>query len=539
MDVRAKKAYPQRKLVGGQPVQAVPAQNYTFPAPIRGWVLNENLATVQPAGARILDNWICTTTGCRVRGGRAKHATIGATPLSIWSYNGTSEKMFAATSAGVFDVTAPANPETALTAAVTGRTSGYYSAAQFGTAGGDFQYLVNGVDKPLLYDGTSFVAIDGTSTPAITGVTTTKLSHVWSFASRLFFIESGTMNAWYLPVDSIGGAVNQFSLAGIFKKGSSLLFGATWSLDAGDGLDDKCLFVSTEGEVAVYEGTNPGDANAWSKAGVYSMPRPMGKKAFTQAGGDLLIATVSGLIPVSATIKNDIAALESKSVSRAITPYWQTKAQARALLTGESWEFAKVQRNSTMFLTMPDPNDAEKPMLAVNLLTGGWSRCTGWDGRCLIEFNDCAYIGSADGCIYKLDTGGNDNGSIYTAVYLGQHESMGSASAKKTVLQMRAMFQTGSPIAPYISAQPDFQEVIASPPSSVANYTTDVWDIGLWDVAVWDATTSISNSASWTAGGITGGTIAPELQLSFGVDPTPAVELVSIDATYSVGAVVA
>ena len=798
MEVRPRKIAAVQKMVGGQSPVVQPAQSYTFPAPIRGWILSENLATVQPAGARILDNWLCTTTGVRVRGGSVKYCTLTGPVKSLFAYNSTTDAFFAATASAIFTITAPGSPTTPLTATITGLTSGDFSAAQFGTAGGNFLYAVNGTDSAQLYDGseiypvngatvnnlpfafpsapwavgqvvtgetsgasativgirqtgaltgvlrlgaitagpfvsgeditspTSTLAIgrnfalrsqefdaavwakteltvtanaglapDGTATAerivptavssnhlasqsfatvtsgvsytlscylkadgygfarlsfgssfpsnwmfldlttgalglnsaftgitvvnagngwwrlsgtltanatgatqvavyalnansfttfagdtvsgvqawgvqfeegtvatpyektaaavrttmvaaataassvgssiAITGVTTSLLSQVWSYANRLFFVQGGTTNAWYLPVDSIGGAANSFSLAGVFKKGGSLLFGATWSLDSGSGLDDKCVFVSTEGEVAVYTGTNPGSAADWALQGIYAMPKPLGKNAYTTAGGDLLIATEVGLIPISAAIQNDLAALESKAVSRNIAPYWQGQASS----IGGSWQIVKAPRRGVMFISQPDPAGAEDTALAINLLTGAWSRCTGWATQCLGYFGDNPYFGAADSCVYLMDASGSDAGMPYTCTFLGQHDGMGAYGRQKTVRQMRAMFQTGSPINPRLSALANFREDVSSPPSSVANYTTDTWDSGLWDTAIWDADTTIVNEANWTATGVTGSTIAPELQLTFGVTPTPQVELVAIDAEYHVGAMVA
>jgi hypothetical protein len=535
MEVRAKKVAATRKFVNDQPPAAVPAQSFTFPAPVRGWILNENLATAQPAGARILDNWLCTPTGVRVRGGSVKHATLTGPVTSIFAYNSTTSAFFATTADGIFNITTPADPDTPLTATVSGQTSGEYSTAQFGTAGGNFLYAVNGADDAQLYDGATWTAIDGVSTPAITGVTTADLSHVWSYANRLFFVEGGTLNAWYLQVDSIGGAATSFSLAGTFRLGGSLLFGATWSLDSGYGLDDTCVFVSTEGEVAVYRGTNPSSASDWALQGVYRMPKPLGKNAYTQAGGDLLIATEVGLIPITAAIQSDIAAIESKAVSFQIARYWQD--QARSISMG--WEIVKTPRRGVMFISQPDTSGVTKTCLAVNLLTGAWSRCTGWDTRCLGYYEGNGYFGSADSCVYIMDVSGSDAGETYTAVVLGQHDQMGAYGVQKTIRQMRAVFQAGSPIQPQLSALPNFREDVSAPPASVENYTTDAWDSGMWDVAVWDSNDIVSNEANWTAAGVTGSVLAPELQLTFGVTPSPSVELVAIDVQFHAGAMVA
>jgi len=535
MSVLAKKIPPVQKMQGGQATEKPLAQSFTFPAPIKGWVLNENLAGVSQGSARVLDNWICTTTGIRPRGGASKYATLPAACTSLMTYRAATSKFFAATASGIYDITTPASPTTVPSAAVSGRANGFYSSAMFGTAGGTFMYAVNGVDSPLLFDGATWTAITGASTPAITGVTTSNLINVWSFANRLFFVEKNSMTAWYLPVDSIGGAANSFSLAGVFTRGGTLLFGGKWSMDAGDGLDDKCVFVSSEGEVAIYQGTNPGSAADWSLAGVYFMPKPMGRNAYIQAGGDLLVATENGLIPVSASVNTDIGAIETKAVSQPIAPYWQNRGKSLIQL---GWEIIKAPGSGIMVVSQPDTSGVTKTCLATNLITGAWSRFTGWDARCLGSYLGNGYFGAADSCVYLMDAGGSDGGAIYTAAYLGQFEHMGVYGQTKTIRQMRAMFQTGTPINPQLLAKADYNETLASPPSSPANYTTDAWDSGLWDTAIWDATTSAHNEATWVSIGVTGKMIAPELQLTFGVTPTPSVELVAIDAQFHVGAAV-
>ena len=43
------------------------------------------------------------------------------------------------------------------------------------------------------------------------------------------------MNAWCLPLNAVGGELIYIPLSGAARKGGSLLFGASWSIDAGDG----------------------------------------------------------------------------------------------------------------------------------------------------------------------------------------------------------------------------------------------------------------------------------------------------------------
>ena len=47
-------------------------------------------------------------------------------------------------------------------------------------------------------------------------------------------------------------------LSGAATKGGKLLFCATWSIDAGDGIDDKLVFCTDLGELLIFTGGDPG-----------------------------------------------------------------------------------------------------------------------------------------------------------------------------------------------------------------------------------------------------------------------------------------
>ena len=160
---------------------------YSFPAPVRGWVANENLAAAGPQAAHRLENFFPTTTGVRLRGGSRKRATVSTGPVtSLWSYvSGASERFFAADANNIFDITSVSDPDTIPAASVSGQTNGHYSVAQMGSTGGEFLYALNGSDSAQLFDGTNWSAVTDVSTPSITGVTTSEsvlcLGHCQSF----------------------------------------------------------------------------------------------------------------------------------------------------------------------------------------------------------------------------------------------------------------------------------------------------------------------------------------------------------------------
>lgn len=515
---------------------AVAAQYHTFPAPIRGVVLNQNLAMAQPGSAVVLDNWVCTSTGISVRGGSVKVATLPSAVVSMFSYSsGSIGKLFAATETDVYDVTSVADVDVTPAADISGQTSGYYSTQQFGTAGGDFLIAVNGSDHMQLFDGGTWEEITDTSTLAITGVDTSKLSHVWSYASRLFFVEKDKQKAWYLPSDSIAGEAHEISLSGVFQMGGSLLMGATWSLDSGSGLDDMCVFISTEGEVAVYKGTNPGDYANWSLSGVYQITPPLGQNATMRAGGDLLVATSVGLVPISSAISKDIGALSMASVSASIEPEWRNLTETYTL----PWEIQKWPDLGVMVVAMANALD-DRVSWVCNLNTGAWSRFTNIGIRCMAAMSGNMYAGGNDGVVKLLDASGSDIGIPYTSVYIGSYEAISGLSDEKTILQARAKFRATSDVSALVGMKVDYDETPSSAPSSISDFASALWDSGEWDVAKWDGgNTTKSVTGQWRSIGRTGTTVGPEVQITCGITSKPVIELVSVDMTYRKGAFVA
>lgn len=514
----------------------------TFPAPVRGLVLNENLAATGAASARVLDNWFPTTQGIRVRGGAFKHATIGDAIEKMWTYeSGVTEKFFAATATDVYDVTAPADVDVAPTADISSLNSGYFSTQQFGTAGGDYLMICNehSSDYPHLFDGSSWAEVTQVSTIAITGVDPRLLSQVWSYASRLFFIEENTLDAWYLPTDSIGGAANQFSLAGIMKLGGHLVFGGVWSLGAGDGLSNKCVFVSSNGEVAVYTGSNPASASTWTLENLYLIGKPLGKNCTMRAGGDLLIATEQGLVPLSAAIRQgqDYAALSMAAISAPIEPEWEKAVAARRTLP---WEVLKLPEKNMMIVSQPRiTDDLDAQCWVGNLETGAWCRFTQWDTRCTAQYNKNGYFGSNDGKIYLMESGGSDDGMPYVCKYANNPDHCGAIGNTKTFHQSRAMFLTYHPFTPQMSAGVDYQYDFPAAPNSADDYSSDQWDSGLWDVAKWNGSGILEvRNTKMVSIGRTGETVLPQIQITMGVTPTPNIQLVSYLLTYTTGEVV-
>lgn len=509
-----------------------------FAAPSRGWIRNESLAkSGKGEGAEVLENWFPTPEGCRMRRGSVKRATIddAVTHLAVYDA-GIASKLFATDGTSIYDVTSPADPDVAVVASVSGLGSGAWSSVQIATAGGEFLVMVNGQDDMRQYNGATWTAINAGSSPAITGVLTSSLSHVWKFASRLFFVEKDTMSAWYLGTNAISGAATELPLGGVFQSGGSLLFGFSWSYDAGDGLDDYCCFATTEGEVAVYQGTDPSSSNTWSKVGVYRIGRPLGKNGWFKAGGDVAILTDDGIIPVSAAIKSDRAALKGKAITYPIEEAWRQVVRERG---GAAFPFTVALWHSETMLVvgLPTFSGFSAACLVANARTGAWALYRGWDTRCVVVFDDKLYFGTADGTIVEGETQGADQGEPYSAVCVPRFETFRSP-AEKVAVAARVIARSNNVFTPQLFANADYEVDVPVPADADSAEDENTWDNGIWGTTVWGAEADRKQRLSeWQAAAAVGQALAPGLVVTSGRTTAPDIELIALHLQYEEGQV--
>lgn len=395
------------------------------------------------------------------------------------------------------------------------------------------------VDNELLTastgSATSNIPAGVTLVPSITGVTTSTFSYITSYKSRIFFAEKDSLDIWYLPVDSIGGAAGLLSVAGVAKKGGSIAMLGTWSSDAGDGKDDVFVVITSNGEAIAYQGTNPGSASEWSLVGRYDIGTPLGKKAFLQAGGDFIVATATGMIPMSQAVMKDEAALSIVSVARPIEPEWRSYVQNRI----GDWHIEKWSAGDYAVVIIPASVSQDKDTLIVNTKTGAWARFTGWNVTCAAEFNGELYFGTTDGYVCIGDKSGTDQGEPYYATYVGLDEDLGNPAQEKFCRMIRVTFRHASDFNPTISVSSNYLETLQTFEAAAPDTTTTpLWDVALWDVGVWDGTLTQTITANWQSVAGSGYVLAPVVQMTISSTLAPAVEIISTDLLYEGGGVV-
>ncbi|MGB1215041.1 MAG: hypothetical protein ACPG4X_16865 [Pikeienuella sp.] len=371
------------------------------------------------------------------------------------------------------------------------------------------------------------------SSVTITGVDTDALSVIWMHQERIWFVEKNTLNAWYLPVDSIGGAANRLVLGSVFKKGGSLVFGATWSLDSGSGLDDKCVFVTDQGEVAVYEGTNPASASTWGLVGVYQISPPLNKHAHVSVGGDLIIATKDGLVPVSQAISRDRASLKAEAMSYNIEDAWLDAIAGST--SSDTVSVTLWQSQGQLLVGTPAQYLGQDVSFVANARTGAWGRYLGWDVGTSVVFEDQLYFADSSGSVFKAEIGGNDNGTAYTGYYIPKFSECGTDGLKH-VNHVAFLVRSPVPVNYGVKVFTDYTIGEIPTVSPIAESSGSVWGGITWGGGgTWGGGSTKTGQKKWKTARGQGYSIAPAVSVTVNQTGKPEVEIMSLQARYEVG----
>lgn len=452
----------------------------SYQAPVGGLNASDALADMKPSEALVLDNWYPRSGYCEIRGGSSSHATgmtgIGKTLAVYNGLNGTS-KMFCSTESGVYNVTSPG----AVGASVAARTNGKHQHLMFGDGTNNWLIMVNGVDKPLYYDGTTWTAVDGTTSPALTGITTTNLIGLCIHKGRLMFIQKDSLSFWYLAAGAAGGALTKFDLSGVAQKGGYLIAMESWTVDSGNGPDDRMVFITSEGEVIVYQGTNPGVAATWALVGVYALGNPLGRRCLLKVGSDLIILTQNGAYPLTAVL-TDSGVNYAMTVSRKIEQVFNASALSYGNNFG--WKAVAHPSQSAVLVNVPITEDGEHHQYVMNTITRAWCRFTGWDAEDFAVLNDELYYCQGTKVI-KAWTGSSDQGASIKAYGKTSFSYFGERGQIKQFKMFRPVLSVNGTLSFLVDIDVDFADTELYGVATYSVTAGGLWDISNWDQAFW------------------------------------------------------
>lgn len=471
-----------------KPAQRPVSVSYSMPSPVGGWNARDSIFAMDEKDAVILQNWFPTPSKVVLRNGYTNYATgMSAQVETLAAYAGlTTNKLIAIAGTSMYDVTSGG----AVGAAVqTGLTNARWQYINYENTSGNYLYLVNGADAPRYWDGTTW------TNAAITGVTPANLIHINLHKNRIWFTEKDTLNAWYLGTSQIAGAATKFDLTGIATRGGYLMAMATWSIDAGYGIDDMAVFLTSKGEVIIYRGTDPSSATTWALVGVWQIGSPIGRRCFMKYRGDLLIITQDGVMPMAQALQSSRLdpriAITDKiqfAVSEAVSAY----------SSSFGWQIIQFPKENMIILNVPVSTGGQLQFV-MNSITGSWCQFSGWAANCWELFNDDIYFGGS-GIVGKAWNGLTDNGSNIACDALQAFSWFKTPGIIKRFPLVRPIIQTdGTPmLLGALNIDGDTSDNTA--PLSFTPTSYGVWDSAVWDSGIWGGGLNVSAVFQGTTG---------------------------------------
>lgn len=427
----------------------------SVPAPIGGWNVRDPLPAMEPQYAPILDNVFCLPSELMVRKGWKEWATFDGICKTIMDYDAASgqEMLLAAVDNSgdctIYDISVSGEG----VPVVTDLTSAEFKHCHFANSGGYFTYFVNGNDPAILCDGTTFQTVTTSSSPyAITNVPSTRFLDVVAHKRRLWFAIDNSLTAYYLPTDQIAGEAQPYNFAPIFSKGGHIVKMDTWSLDAGQGLDDYFVIFTTEGEVAVYTGIDPASMSTWSLQGVFYIGTPTGRGCTAKYGGDLLIINKDGLAQMSKSLMSSRVNTWLQLTDKIQPQLAQdtTEFQANA-----GWDLTLFPPANMLIVNVPIKQNAASYQYVMNTISGAWSRWTDINAFTWYYADEQLWAGM-DGMVGQMWVNQNDNGKDITADILPAYQSLGQNSQLKRWTMGRVLLGANAPASYGARMEVDF-----------------------------------------------------------------------------------
>jgi len=321
------------------------------------------------------------------------------------------------------------------------------------------------------------------TTIGITGVDSSTFIGVNLFKNRLWFTQKDTLKAWYLDVNSIGGAANALDLSGIARNGGFLQAMGTWTIDAGQGVDDYAVFVTNMGEVIVYNGTDPTSATTWALKGVWQLGQTFNRRCFFKYAGDLLLLTQDGLVPLASALQSsrldpriNITDKIYQAVSNAATTYYDNFG----------WQVNYYASQNMLILNVPIANGIQQYVM--HTITKSWANFTNINANCWEVHGKADIFFGGNGFVGRFWDSTSDDGSNINATIQQAYSYFDTRATLKRFTMARPIFITDNALPTVlVGISTDFNPV---PPTGSVTFnpfsgTGAKWDTALWDSAYW------------------------------------------------------
>jgi len=467
-----------------QPIQTANryrVKSVSLPAPIGGLNSRDSLDAMPQTDAIVMSNWFPTVEKVTIREGFSSFCTgIGSGNVeTLVEHNaGANRQLLAIGSDGVLyqiDTGSAVSRKTGL-------SNGRFQTTEFN----GLTIFVNGTDTPFSWNGSSasnlsITLSDSASASTLKGVTTYK--------NRLYYFTGVDQNFYYsATVDTFQGNFTKFPVGLVGTFGGNLIQIGVLTVDGGEGQDDLLTLMMSSGEVLVYSGTDP-SASSFALVGTFRIAEPVNEiRAMAKLGGDLIVATREGYLPLSQVFRQDLVGNKAAAISEKI----RGTVIRQVALTGSTtgWQIHVSADGSKLYVNYPTGDGTDTFNQHVfNPITRAWSIFQNIPAHVWSNFDGDTYFGTTGGKVYKVG-GTADLTTAITADMSFAYNYFGDRGSLKRF----------SSVAPMLEALGDINfdfgvAVDQAAPSGLnlasGSFTSELasWDVSEWDEDFWADTT--------------------------------------------------
>jgi hypothetical protein len=484
----------QRIQMGAQRV----AEPEALPIAVTGWNTRDVLTGMSATDAIILDNWYPDANGLTLRQGYITWATglgAGAVPtLAEYNFGGT-RKLLAASGGKFFDVSAQGAVGAAL---ASGFGRDWWNTIAFNQK----LFFFNGTDTPQVFDGAAF---------SNTGLTGPGSVANWlggtAYQNRLFLIERNRTGFWFGPLLGISGACTFFDFSMLTELGGTLTAIVTFSYDGGAGVFDYIAFALSSGEIFIYSGTDPSNANTWSLVGKYRISAAINQRAVVRYGGEAYITTANDHV----ALQQGLVALRTGLLPPRTKASGAVAAAVLANSGADGWQALYYPKGRRILFNVPNTNGTFDQHV-YNTTNDAWCRFKAMPAATFGTFKDNLYFGgSTGGVVYQADIGNLDNGVQAVQAFGQQAWNLFGSSERKIVKSVRPVVQSVGAVVYDFGIGFDYT-TISTPIVASSPPLGSPWDVSPWDTSPWSSEAQID--PRWRVGGGTGHAVGWALAIS-------------------------
>lgn len=468
---------------------------YTTPAPMGGLNAQDPLPAMPEGDAVVLENIFPRPTYVQLRNGSVNWLTgLPGWCESLMAYgSGTGRQLWAA----VFNTGAASgsfyNATTqgaAPAPAVTGLTNARFEHSNMGTPGGQYLIAANASDPVYIYNGSVWQAVTATSTPfAITGlpmgVTTSNLRAPTVWKNRLFFIQDETFVVWYLGTQDIAGPAVSIDFGSQFRLGGSLQAIVTCTVDSASQIDDYLGFLSTEGELVLYRGTDPAEAGLFNIVGTFRIGIPVGRRCWFKYGADTVLITSDGYVQLS----NLLTAGDETNQNQFLSYKIQDLVNTDIALFGQNfgWQGIVYPLGNKIIINVCTEERGTfataQYQYVMNTISKAWCKFTGWLGECWEVMGDQLFYGG-NGVVVQADTGFSDNSAAITGQMKPAFSYMNS-HMRKLYTMVKPLLQVNGQLTIALSLNVDFEDIQPTGFPTFSGGNGGAWNSSPWNTTPW------------------------------------------------------